>query len=168
MAIANVLERQKKELNINNGLDREKRVKLADDLNQALANTYVLYLKTQNFHWNVVGPNFYGLHKLTEAQYQDMAEAIDDIAERIRAIGFPALGSFKQYYELSQIPEELGVPKTEDMISQLVDANEICSRILRNAVSEAETLNDVKTADLLTDRIGQHEENAWMLRALLQ
>lgn len=149
------------------GVSQKDRSRLAENLSGALADTYLLYLKTQSFHWNVVGPMFYGLHKLTEEQYEDMAEAIDVIAERIRAIGFIAPGSFKQFYNLSSVQEEDGAPTAEEMIRQLIEGNELCCRKLRASVAEAEKVEDVKTADLLTERIGKHEQNAWMLRSML-
>lgn len=149
------------------GVSQQDRSRLAENLAGALADTYLLYLKTQSFHWNVVGPMFYGLHKLTEEQYEDLAAAVDVIAERIRAIGFIAPGSFKQFYNLSSIQEEDGAPSAEEMIRQLIEGNELCSRKLRVSVAEAEEVDDVKTADLLTERIGKHEENAWMLRSLI-
>lgn len=160
-----VLQAEPKELNIKSGVEREDRVELAGHLSEALANTYLLYVKTQGVHWNVVGPLFYSIHKLTEEHYTDFAEAIDEIAERIRAIGFTAPGSFYQLAQISTIQEETGTPTAENMIKQLIADNELCSVQLRKAVLEAEKVNDVKTADLLTERIGQHEENAWMLRA---
>ena len=149
------------------GMKNEDRRELAALLGIALADTYTLYLKTQGFHWNVAGPLFYSLHKLTEAQYQELIPAIDQIAERIRSIGHAAPASFAQFLELSEIKEEGGVPTAEDMIAQLVDGNEICSRSLREAVAAADEADDVKTADLLTQRIGEHESNVWMLRAML-
>lgn len=149
------------------GVSLMDRSSLAEHLSGALADTYLLYLKTQSVHWNVVGPLFYGLHKLTEEQYEDMAVAVDEIAERIRAIGFIAPGSFKQFTKLSSITEEDGAPTAEEMIEQLIKGNELCSRKLRASVAAAENVEDVKTAGLLTDRIGQHENNVWMLRALL-
>lgn len=152
---------------VNTGVEKRDRAELAGALSAVLSDSYILYLKTQNFHWNIVGPMFYGVHKLTEEQYQDMAEAIDTIAERIRAIGFNAPGSFKQFLELSTIDEETKVPEAKEMIAQLTDGNEKCARQLRIAVAKAEEYDDVKTADLLTERVGQHEENAWMLRSLL-
>ena len=167
MASHDALKSKPTEFSTASGVRRKDRLKLAGYLSEALADTYTLYLKTQGFHWNVVGPMFYGLHKLTEAQYKDMTEAIDDIAERIRSIGFPAPGSFYQFKKMASIEEETGMPTAEEMISQLIDGNEICSRKLRSAVVEAEKVEDVKTADLLTHRIGRHEENTWMLRALL-
>lgn len=168
MAQSAALQSSAKENILHVGLEREDRRKLADQLGECLADTYMLYVKTQSFHWNVVGPMFYGLHKLTEAQYQDMAEAIDEMAERIRAIGFIAPGSFSQFSEMSHIKEETGAPSAEDMIKQLAEGNEICARRLRQAASEAEAVEDIRTADLLTERVGQHEENVWMLKALLQ
>lgn len=167
MSHAMNLQTKPKVTAVDNGIDTEQKSELAKQLSSALADSYVLYLKTQNFHWNVVGPLFYSLHKLTESQYQDLAEAIDTIAERIRALGFIAPGSFKQFYELSHINEETDTPTAEVMIQQLADDNETCSKKLRIAVELADGCGDVKTADLLTERIGQHEENTWMLRAII-
>jgi len=161
------LQSKPKEIHTNSGVSREDRSALAEHLTKAVADSYILYVKTQGFHWNVVGPLFYSLHKLTEAQYEDLAEAIDDIAERIRAVGFTAPGSFTQFREVTSIKEETGSITAEEMIKQLADDNETCSRNLRKAVVAAEEVEDVNTADLLTARIGQHEENTWMLRAML-
>ena len=122
-------------------------------------------VKTPNFHWNVVGPLFYGRYKLTETEYQNHTRAIDTLAERIRALGFVAPGSVTQFAELTDIVEETGTPSAEAMVKQLADDNERCARNLRHAVAAAEEIEDVKTADLLTERVGQHEENAWMPRA---
>ena len=149
------------------GMKAADRRDLANRLSVALADTYTLYLKTQGFHWNVAGPLFYSLHKLTQLQYEEMIPAIDEIAERIRAIGHPAPASFEQFSELTAIDEERSVPTAENMIAQLADDNEICSRSLREAIKAANDADDVKTADLLTQRIGQHEQNVWMLRAML-
>ena len=167
MNTSSVLNSTPEEFKTNSGVAREDREALAERLSQALANSYLLYLKTQNAHWNVVGPLFYSVHKLTEAQYEDLAESIDELAERIRAIGFIAPGSFKQFNELSVLQEETDISDTGAMINTLAEDNETCSRLMREAVEEAEKVNDVKTADLLTERIGQHEENTWMLRALV-
>jgi starvation-inducible DNA-binding protein len=145
----------------------ESRSELAAQLSVALANTYVLQLKTQSFHWNVAGPLFYKLHKLTETQYRNMALAVDEIAERIRSIGFLAPVSFRQFNELACVQEERGVPTADVMIEQLIGDHKICSGVLRQAVREAEKVYDVKTADLLTERIRQHGESTWMLRAIL-
>jgi starvation-inducible DNA-binding protein len=167
MNTKDVLQVRPMEFKTDNGVDRQERVQLAQQLKQALADSYFLYVKTQGFHWNVVGPLFYSLHKLTESQYEDLAVAIDKLAERIRAIGFTAPGSTSQFRDISQIKEETGTPTAEQMITQLAEDNECCSRTLRAAVTAAEKAKDVKTADLLTTRIGQHEENTWMLRALI-
>ncbi|MCP5145444.1 MAG: DNA starvation/stationary phase protection protein [Gammaproteobacteria bacterium] len=162
-----VLDVKSPTFNPNIGVTKGDRKKLAGKLSNALADTYMLYLKTQGFHWNVAGPMFYSLHKLTEAQYEDMFAAIDELAERIRALGEPAPASFKQFLSLTRIDEETGVPTAEEMICQLVQDNDACAKSLREAVAVAEEADDVKTADLLTDRIGQHEQNGWMLRAML-
>lgn len=167
MKLSSVLKPKIEHGKTHSGIDEKARANLAELLGKALADSYVLYLKTQNLHWNVVGPQFYGVHKLTEAQYQDMAESIDDIAERIRAIGFFAPGSFDAYKKLTSVEEAGSEFDAQAMIATLADDNETCSRSLRQAVIEAEKLEDVKTADLLTERIGQHEENTWMLRALI-
>ena len=165
--MSNVLEARSATFKIDIGIDRDHREPLAEKLGDALASSYMLYLKTQGFHWNVAGPLFFSLHKLTEMQYEDLAEAIDEIAERIRSIGFPAPASLTAYADRSVVKEEPGVPTAEEMVQQLVDDNEAVTRQMREMVELAEKADDVKTADLLTGRLGQHEENAWMLRALL-
>lgn len=156
-----------REVETHNGIKRQDRSKLAEHLSVALADTALLNVKTQAFHWNVVGPLFYGLHNLTEKQYLDLTDSIDEIAERIRAIGFTAPGSLKKWLFISTLEDEEGMPTTEQMIKQLVDDNEACSRTMRLAAVEAEEVGDIKTADLLTERVGKHEENAWMLGALI-
>lgn len=167
MKTATILSSKPKEQATENGIKRADRSELAKFLSKALADTFLLNVKTLNFHWNVMGPLFYSLHKLTEEQYRDLTDAIDVIAERIRALGFVAPGSLTKFAELTDIIEESGTPSAEDMINQLADDNERCARNLRVAAAAAEEIEDVKTADLLTDRIGQHEENAWMLRAIV-
>ena len=167
MSTQEVLQSIPKEMKTDSGVAHKDRSALATQLSGNLADTYLLYLKTQNVHWNVVGPLFYSVHKLTESQYQDMAEAIDSLAERIRAIGFVAPGSFVQFSKHSDISEMTNNDNTETMIQQLVEDNDTCSRNLRATVVEAEAVGDVKTADLLTERIGAHEESSWMLRALM-
>lgn len=152
---------------MNTGIKGNNRQELADTLSRSLAETYVLYLKTQGFHWNVVGPMFYGLHKLTEAQYEDLAAAIDEIAERIRALGFPAPATFAEFLRLSAITEMSGAPTTEQGIQALVSDHETASRTFREAVALADEDNDIVTADLLTQRTKVHEKAAWMLRSLL-
>ncbi|WP_444995622.1 Dps family protein [Aliikangiella sp. IMCC44359] len=167
MATVNILSTEPDKLKLDAGITKDNRKQLANKLSEGLADSYLLYLKTQSVHWNVVGPMFYSLHKLTEEQYEDMATAIDEVAERIRAIGYTAPGSFKQFEQLTSIKEEPDNLNAEEMCKQLMQDNEIIAKRLRSAVLEAEKVNDVKTADLLTERIGQHEENAWMLRALI-
>jgi starvation-inducible DNA-binding protein len=149
------------------GVERRDRKELADELSTALADTYVLYGLTQHVHWNVTGPMFYGLHKLTEEQYEDQAEAIDELAERIRAIGFASPGGLHQMVAMTRMKEVPEAHEAKDMIRLLISGNEACAKSLRKAVGRAEECDDVKTADLLTERIGQHEENTWMLRSIL-
>lgn len=163
-----VLDTKARELDLETGLDRSDREKLAEHLNRALASTYVLYNKTHLFHWNVAGPLFYSVHKLTDEQYQDLAAAVDDLAERVRAIGFPATGGLKNMLEQSVVDDADSLsPPTREMVSILAKDHQRIALDLRNAVGEAERLNDVYTADLLTARIGVHEEAAWMLQAIL-
>lgn len=144
--------------------DREK---LADLLGQALSSTYVLYHKTQAFHWNVAGPLFFAVHNLTEKQYKELAEAIDDMAERIRAIGFPAPIGLAAYARDSAVSDVTEFPETGDMIVELARDHQTVANQLREIVKEAEKVDDVYTADLLTARVGAHEEAAWMLNSLL-
>lgn len=150
------------------GLERSDRKKLAELLGTALANTYVLYAKVQGFHWNVTGPMFYGVHKSTEEQYEDLADSIDEIAERIRAIGFKAPTSLARFLKDADIVEEPSNPAAPEMIRMLVDDHEAVAKSLREVVEEADKLEDVFTADLLTARIGKHEQYAWMMRAMIE
>lgn len=165
--MASALDTKSPEINIESGIERKDREQLAQKLSKSLADTYTLYMKTQGFHWNVAGPLFYSLHKMTEEQYQDLFEAGDEIAERIRAIGFPAPASYTQFSQLTDIKESTSVPTAEEMVQQLAQDNEICARYMREAALEADKVDDIFTHDMLTARIGQHEENTWMLRALL-
>jgi starvation-inducible DNA-binding protein len=132
-----------------------------------LSDTYILYLKTHNFHWNVTGPLFNTLHLMFETQYNELALAVDEIAERIRALGVPAPGSFAQFAELTSIPEETGVPAADEMIRQLVKDQETVVRTARTIFPTVEKASDQPTADLLTQRMQVHEKTAWMLRSLL-
>ncbi|MDX2213260.1 MAG: Dps family protein [Oculatellaceae cyanobacterium bins.114] len=150
------------------GINEGDRSAIADGLSRLLADTYTLYLKTHNFHWNVTGPMFQTLHTMFETQYTELAIAVDDIAERIRSLGFPALGTYSDFTRLSSIPETTGVPKAEDMIRLLVEANEAVVRTARATFPAAEKAGDESTADLLTERMRLHEKTAWMLRSLLQ
>lgn len=150
------------------GIEASQRENIAQGLSRLLADEYTLYLKTHNFHWNVTGPMFNSLHQMFEEHYSEAAVAVDDIAERIRALGEPAPGSYKQYAALSSIEEETGNPSAEDMIRQLVDGHETIVRTAREVFPTAEKAADEPTADLLTQRMQVHEKTAWMLRSLLQ
>ncbi|GIK99226.1 MAG: DNA starvation/stationary phase protection protein [Alphaproteobacteria bacterium] len=149
------------------GIGEKDRAAIADGLSHLLADSYTLYLKTHNFHWNVTGPMFNTLHLMFEQQYTELAAAVDLIAERIRALGFPAPGSYSQYAKLSSIKEETAVPSAEDMIRQLVDGQEAVVRTARKMFPAVDKAADEPTADLLTQRMQTHEKNAWMLRSLL-
>jgi len=155
-------------MNIDIGIDKKDREDIAEGLKKLLADTYTLYLKTHNFHWNVTGPMFQTLHLMFETQYTELASAVDVIAERIRSLGSPAPGTYKQYAELSSIKETEGVPKAEDMIRLLVEGQESVVRTARSLYPSAEKALDEATADLLTQRIQLHEKTAWMLRSLLE
>ncbi len=154
-------------MEIDIGISKKDRKAIAEGLSKLLADTYTLYLKTHNFHWNVEGPMFNTLHLMFETQYNELALAVDLIAERIRALGHPAPGSYAAYAKLSSIKEEIGVPKAEDMIRQLVEGQEAVARTARAVFPAAEKAGDEPTADLLTQRLQIHEKTAWMLRALL-
>jgi len=153
---------------INIGIPEADRANIAAGLSRVLADTYTLYLKTHNFHWNVTGPMFNTLHLMFEGQYTELALAVDLIAERIRSLGFPAPGSYSEYAKLTSIPEAEGVPCAEVMIAQLVEGQEAVVRTARAVFPLADAANDEPTADLLTQRLQIHEKNAWMLRSLLQ
>ena len=153
------------ELNI--GIDRKQREEIASGLSKLLADSYSLYLKTHNYHWNVTGPQFNTLHTMFEGQYTELATAVDEIAERIRALGIKAPGSYSDFAKLTSIDEGTGEESAEDMIRQLVLGQEAVVRTAREAFPAAEAANDEPTADLLTQRMQLHEKNAWMLRSML-
>lgn len=155
-------------MNINIGINEQDRQDIAQGLSKLLADTYTLYLKTHNFHWNVTGPMFQTLHLMFETQYTELALAVDLIAERIRSLGIYAPGTYKQFAALSSIKEEDGVPKAQDMIRLLVEGQESVVRTARSLYEVVEKANDEATADLLTQRIQLHEKTAWMLRSLLE
>jgi starvation-inducible DNA-binding protein len=155
-------------MKIDIGIPQKQRIQIADGLSVLLADTYTLYLKTHNFHWNVTGPMFSTLHTLFETQYNELALAVDVIAERIRALGVYAPGSYKQFAELSTIKEETGTPSATEMIKQLVAGQEAVTRTARSIFPVVEKSSDEPTADLLTQRMQIHEKNAWMLRSLLE
>ncbi|MEW5889122.1 MAG: Dps family protein [Pseudomonadota bacterium] len=150
------------------GINDQDRERIARGLSRLLADTYTLYLKTHNFHWNVTGPMFQTLHLMFEAQYTELALAVDLVAERIRALGFPAPGTYREFSQLTSIQESEGVPKAQDMIRQLVEGQEAVVRTAREIFPMVEQANDQPTADLLTQRMQIHEKNAWMLRSLLE
>jgi len=155
-------------MKIDIGIRDTDRKAIADGLSRVLADSYGLYLKTHNFHWNVTGPMFQTLHTMFMEQYTEQWNALDPIAERIRALGHPAPGSYRQFARLSSIPEEEGVPKAEDMVRQLVEAQETVARTAREVFPLIERAGDQPSADLLTQRLQVHEKNAWMLRSLLE
>jgi len=150
------------------GIQASDRETIAKGLSRLLADTYTLYLKTHNYHWNVTGPMFQTLHLMFEQQYTELSAAVDLIAERIRALGFPAPGSYAAFSKLTSIVEEEGVPGATVMIRGLLEGHEAVARTARSAFEPAESANDQASADLLTQRIQVHEKAAWMLRSLLE
>jgi starvation-inducible DNA-binding protein len=150
------------------GISKQDRKEIAQGLSHLLADTYTLYLKTHNFHWNVKGPMFQTLHLMFEAQYSELALAVDLVAERIRALDFPAPGTYREFGKLTSIAESEGVPNAQAMIRQLVDGQEAVVRTARSVFAVADRVNDQPTADLLTQRMQVHEKTAWMLRSLLE
>ena len=153
---------------INIGISAGERRKIAQGLSALLADSYTLYLMTHNFHWNVTGPHFNSLHQMFMAQYTEQWNALDMIAERIRALGHPAPGTYQQFVKLASIKEVAGVPNATDMIRHLVSAQEATARTARELFPLVNGANDQPTADLLTQRLEVHEKTAWMLRSLLE
>ncbi|HEY9042916.1 MAG TPA: Dps family protein [Rheinheimera sp.] len=154
-------------MKINIGISEEQRKAIAQGLAVLLADTYTLYLKTHNYHWNVTGPMFQTLHTLFETQYTELAVAVDDIAERIRALGEFAPGSYKEYAKLTSIKEADSIPSAEEMIKDLVKGQEAIAKTARSIVPTADEASDEVTLDLLTQRMTVHEKTAWMLRSLV-
>ena len=150
------------------GISEADRKKVVKGLSALLADSYTLYLMTHNFHWNVKGPQFNSLHLMFMGQYTEQWNALDTIAERIRALGFPAPGTYKEFVKLASIQEVDGVPKSDDMIRHLVAAQEATARTARKLFPVVDAANDQPTADVLTQRIDVHEKTAWMLRSLLE
>ena len=157
-----------KKPSINIGITDDDREKIVRGLSALLADSYTLYLMTHNFHWNVTGPQFNSLHLMFMGQYTEQWNALDIVAERIRALGHPAPGTYKEFTKLASIKEVDGVPKTNDMIRHLVAAQEATARTARKLFPVVEAANDQPTADLLTQRLEIHEKTAWMLRSLLE
>jgi len=150
------------------GIDEADRRKIADGLARVLADTYALYLKTHAFHWNVEGPMFNTLHQMFMEEYTELWNALDLIAERIRALGFPAPGSYTEFSKLGSIEETVGVPEAMEMVRLLVRGHEAVARTARKVFPVAEKAGDEATLDLLTQRLQVHEKTAWMLRSLLK
>lgn len=156
------------QMKVNIGIEERDRKEISGGLSRVLADTYTLYLKTHNFHWNVTGPMFETLHLMFERHYTELAVAVDDLAERIRALGEFAPGSYAEFSKLSSIPEANGVPVAMEMVKQLVEGHEAVIRTARSVFPWAEKANDQSTIDLLTQRLQIHEKTAWMLRSLIQ
>ncbi len=154
-------------MQINIGISEVDRKEIADGLARLLADSYTLYLKTHNYHWNVTGPMFQTLHLMFETQYNELALAVDLIAERIRALGFPAPASYREFGKLTSIQEDEDAPDATEMIRRLVAGQETVTRTARSIFPVVDKANDEPTADLLTQRMQLHEKNAWMLRSLL-
>jgi starvation-inducible DNA-binding protein len=154
-------------VDINIGIDVTMRERIARAVSKVQADTYSLYLKTHNYHWNVTGPMFQTLHLMFEQQYNELWLAVDAIAERIRSLGFPAPGTYRQFAALTAIPEDESVPKADDMIRRLVEGHETVARTARAGFKLAAEVNDQPTCDLLTQRMQVHEKTAWMLRSLV-
>ncbi|MEY3976334.1 MAG: hypothetical protein RLZZ33_1389 [Pseudomonadota bacterium] len=150
------------------GIKSSDRKKIVDGLAELLADSYTLYLMTHNFHWNVTGPQFNSLHQMFMTQYTEQWTALDLIAERIRALGYPAPGTYRQFAKLASIQEVEGVPSANDMIRHLVSAQEATARTARRLFPIVSGADDQPTADLLTQRLEVHEKTAWMLRSLLE
>lgn len=155
-------------MDINIGMTSEQRETIAEGLSKVLADSYSLYIKTHNYHWNVTGPMFNTLHLMFEGQYTELATAVDEIAERIRALGHIAPGSYKEFNELTSIKDGDGKSDAKTMIRELVEGQETVARTCRELFPAVEEASDEPTADLLTVRMQTHEKNAWMLRSLLE
>ena len=150
------------------GISTKDRAAIAKGLSRLLADTYVVYLKTHNFHWNVEGPMFQTLHQMFMEQYTETWNAIDLVAERIRSLGHYAPGTYKEYLELARVKETPGQPRAEQMVRLLIEGQEAIVRTAREVLPIAEQADDQPTLDLLTQRMQVHEKNAWMLRSLLK
>jgi starvation-inducible DNA-binding protein len=155
-------------MDIDIGIDEKDRKAIADGLSRLFADTYTLYLKTHNYHWNVTGPMFQTLHLMFETQYNEIWLAVDLVAERIRTLGQVAPGTYKQISKLASITEEEDVPKATDMVRDLVKGHEQVAKTARSVLPLADKANDQPTIDLLTQRLQIHEKTAWMLRSLLE
>lgn len=161
------MQLQDKTMPIDIGIEEQARQEIAQGLSRLLADTYSLYLKTHYFHWNVTGPMFPSLHLMFEGQYTELAAAVDVIAERIRALGVFAPGSYSQFSELGSIAETRDVPSAEEMVRLLVEGNEAVAKTARSVFPAAQNSDDQSTLDMLTERLRVHEKTAWMLRSIL-
>jgi starvation-inducible DNA-binding protein len=155
-------------MELDTGISTDDRKEIAEGLAHLLADSYTLYLKTHGYHWNVTGPMFRSLHLMFEEQYMELSDAVDAIAERIRALGFPAPASYAEFTRLATVTDEEGTPDAMEMVRRLVAGHEAVIRTGRTVVKAAEAAADVATADLATQRIQIHEKTAWMLRATVQ
>lgn len=162
-----VLNVKGSEFETRTGIDADDRKAVAEKLGLVLADTYMLFIKTQGVHWNVTGPAFVSIHKLTEEHYENMYAAIDELAERIRALGLKAPASYTRYGKLSSIADEDEPASAGEMLEMLVRDHETAVKTMREAVEWCEKKNDFVTADMLIERMAWHEEAVWMLRALL-
>lgn len=165
--MANNIEASFSQQEINIGINEKDRKTVSRGLSKLLADAYLLYLKTQNYHWNVTGKFFRSLHALFEEQYREQAEAIDKIAERIRALGEFAPASFSQFSKITSIKEEHSIPSADEMIHNLVQGNEAVVTTAREIIALADECEDDVTTDLMIERMQVHEKNAWMLRSMI-
>ena len=167
MSSSQSLKSKARVANLNGGIKKDEIGHVVQALSISLSTAYILYLKTQAFHWNVVGPHFYSLHKLAETQYKELGEAIDEMAERIRALGYPTPASFAQFQKLSHIDEFTELHTAEEMLQQLSNDHETVAGFLREAFSIADRAYDYATCDMFARLLAQHEKASWMLRAIL-
>jgi starvation-inducible DNA-binding protein len=164
---ADVLQHKPTVESVDIGLKDEARQRLATGLTGNLADTFALLVKTLGYHWNVVGPLFHSLHEMTEDQYKDLFDAADDLAERIRALGFPAPSAYAEMAGVTAVEDSPGIPSAEEMVRDLISSNELVVRRMREVALTAEELEDTVTHDLLTERMGEHEKTIWMLKAIV-
>lgn len=156
------------DMKVNIGISEKHRKEIAGALSHLLADSYMLYLKTHNYHWNVTGELFHPLHEQFEQQYTDLAEAVDEIAERVRALGHKSPGSFKEFAELTSIKEDTEKPPALEMVRRLAVSHEQVIRTAREALKPAYDADDEATIDLITRRLNVHSKAAWMLRSHLE
>lgn len=164
----NRIQKGAKKMKVNIGINQEHREAIAKALSKVLADSYMLYLKTHNYHWNVTGELFHSLHEQFEEQYTELADAIDEIAERIRSLGYRAPGTFKEFDKLTSIEEDAEEPEALEMVRRLALGNEQLLRTAREALKPANDAEDEATLDLLTQRLDVHSKTAWMLRSHLE